>query len=140
MKTMKAHKGSALLIVLGMLSFMVVSAVAFSAYMRSARLPSSYLRRTVSSRLLVKAALAEAMERLDFAIADNPYPGVGDKYCTSQTRREALDQDIELRNRNIFYHNVFVGDNSWMEAEDLMQPTMMVHSDHTVFIFKLKQF
>ncbi len=118
MKTMKAHKGSALLIVLGMLSFMVVSAVAFSAYMRSARLPSSYLRRTVSSRLLVKAALAEAMERLDFAIADNPYPGAGDKYCTSETRREALDPDIERRNRNIFYHNVFVGDNSWMDAED----------------------
>ncbi len=118
MKTMKAHKGSALLIVLGMLSFMVVSAVAFSAYMRTARLPSSYLRRTVASRLLVKAALAEAMERLDFAIADNPYPGVGDRYCTSQQRLEALDQDIEMKNRNIFYHNIFVGTNGWLSVDD----------------------
>ena len=33
-------KGSALLIVLGMLSFMVVSAVGFSVYMRTSRAPS----------------------------------------------------------------------------------------------------
>ena len=53
---MKERKGSALLIVLGMLAFMIVSAVAFSAYMRYARLPSSYLRRTTASRELTKAA------------------------------------------------------------------------------------
>ena len=55
------RKGSALLIVLGMLAFMVISAVAFSAFMRFSRMPSSYLRRTSSSRHLVKAALAEAI-------------------------------------------------------------------------------
>ena len=38
-------RGSALLVVLGMVAFMVVSAVAFSAYMRASRLPNSYLRR-----------------------------------------------------------------------------------------------
>ena len=61
---MKKRNGSALLIVLGMLAFMIVSAVAFAAYMRFARLPSSYLRRTSASRLLAKAALARVVEDL----------------------------------------------------------------------------
>ena len=73
------RNGSALLIVLGVLSFLVVSAVAFSAYMRRARLPSSYLRRTVASRELAKAALARAVDEIDQAIADGVHPGVGGK-------------------------------------------------------------
>ena len=95
-----ARRGSALLIVLGMLAFMVVSAVSFSMFMRQSRVPSSYLRRTASSRYLLKAALANAIARLDGQFAscqqignaslgdspdsgycegvyDDPYPGVG---------------------------------------------------------------
>lgn len=68
-------KGSALLVVLGMLSFMVVSAVAFSIYMRQNRLPSSFLRQNILSRQLVKAGLAQAMSELDAAIGDAKYPG-----------------------------------------------------------------
>ena len=93
------RKGSALLIVLGMLSFMVVSAVSFAMFMRQSRLPSSYLRRSSTSRYLLKAALANAIARIDGALAtdrqiwgrdedsmetgwcegvyDDPYPGVG---------------------------------------------------------------
>ena len=71
------RKGSALLIVLGMMAFMIVSAVAFSAYMRTSRLPSSYLRRSNASRQLAKAAVAEAIDAVDRAIANNPHPGVG---------------------------------------------------------------
>ena len=81
------RKGSALLIVLGMLAFMIVSAVGFAAYMRYARLPSSYLRRTASSRQLVKAALAEAIEALDRAVNNNPHPGVGDKSVSGMKNR-----------------------------------------------------
>lgn len=51
------RSGSALLIVLGVLAFLTVSAVAFSAFMRRSRMPSSYLRRSVASRELAKAAL-----------------------------------------------------------------------------------
>ena len=92
-------KGSALLIVLGMLSFMVVSAVGFSMYMRTSRAPSSYLRRNVAARYLVRAALAKAIEDLEgefnddkdwgkssaggtdaprkfYGIYDDPFPGV----------------------------------------------------------------
>lgn len=76
MSAATSRKGSALLIVLGMLSFMVISAVAFSAYMRSSRLPSSYLRRVTSSRLLLKAAFAEAIDEIDAAVGDFPHPGV----------------------------------------------------------------
>lgn len=69
------QEGSALLIVLGFLSFMVVSAVAFAIYMRTERLPSSALRRNVANRYLVRAALAQAMSRIDDAIHQDPYPG-----------------------------------------------------------------
>lgn len=100
---MMKRKGSALLIVLGMLAFMVVSAVSFSMFMRQSRVPSSYLRRTASSRYLLKAALANAIARIDGQLAteaqignpnefgdnpstergfcegiyDDPYPGIG---------------------------------------------------------------
>ena len=70
-----SQKGSALLIVLGFLSFMVVSAVAFAIWMRTERLPSSALRRSVANRHLVKAALAQAMSRVDDAIRSHPFPG-----------------------------------------------------------------
>ena len=98
------RKGSALLIVLGLLSFMVVSSVGFAMFMRQSRVPSSYLRRTASARYLLKAALANAISRLDGQLAtelqidnpsvfgnrpdkvngycegvyDDPYPGVGE--------------------------------------------------------------
>ena len=71
-----SRRGSALLIVLGMLSFMVISAVAFSMFMRDNRLPSSFLRQKVVSNHLVKAALANAMDEIDAAIGSHPYPGV----------------------------------------------------------------
>ena len=48
-----SRRGSALLIVLGMLSFMIVSAVAFSVYMRMSRAPSSFLRRNIATSDLV---------------------------------------------------------------------------------------
>ena len=74
---MKRHsqQGSALLIVLGFLSFMVVSAVAFAIWMRTERLPSSALRRNVANNYLVKAALAQAMSRVDDAIRSHAFPG-----------------------------------------------------------------
>lgn len=72
----KRESGSALLVVLGFLSFMVVSAVAFAIYMRAERVPSSALRRNVATRHLVKAALAQAMSRVDDAIRNDPFPGL----------------------------------------------------------------
>ena len=75
--TDSGRRGSALLIVLGMFSFMLVSAVAFSVYMRSSRAPSSYVRRNASARHLVKAALARAMDEIDTAIGNDPFPGIG---------------------------------------------------------------
>ena len=68
------RRGSALLVVIGMLVFMVMSALSFAIYMRQNRLPSSFLAQQASSAILVKAALAEAMHELDCAIGDDPYP------------------------------------------------------------------
>ena len=73
---MNRRRGSALLIVLGFLSFMVVSAVAFSIYMRSERVPSSVFRKNAAVRQLVKAGLAHAISELDNVIRDDPFPGV----------------------------------------------------------------
>ncbi len=77
-----SKRGSALLIVLGFLSFMVVSAVAFSIYMRSERQPSSALRRVVTSRHLARAALARAMGEIDDAVRYEAFPG-----CLSGTSK-----------------------------------------------------
>ena len=106
-------RGSALLIVLGMLSFMVISAVAFSAFMRFSRLPSSYLRRTSASRHLVKAALAEAIDIVDASIADNPHPGVGTG-AISYPRYSGG----RVINRNYWRNHVFTGTNILVSADE----------------------
>ncbi len=103
MRHFRSKSGSALLIVIGMLSFLIVSAVGFAAYMRYARLPSSYLRRSVSSRHLVKAAVAEAIEFLDKSIANNPHPGIG-------------SESVDGYNRNYWHNRVLMATNSWHES------------------------
>ena len=115
------RRGSALLIVLGMLAFMVVSAVAFSAYMRYSRLPSSYLRRSSSSRLLVKAALAEAIDEIDVAIGNNPYPGVGTLSSTYDPdgKSRYASGGATTQNRNAWMHRVYLGTNY---VNNLCQP------------------
>lgn len=110
MSAMSSRKGSALLIVLGMLAFMVISAIGFSAYMRASRLPSSYLRRTSLSRQLVKAALAEAIEQIDLAIGNNPHPGIGSQ-PPSLRRLLAIDSGASSRNRNRWKNRVYIGAN-----------------------------
>ena len=77
MNDMNMKKGSALLIVLGMVAFMVVSAVGFAVFMRHNRIPSSFLRRNTAARQLAKAALSCAMNDIDAIVNDNPYPGLG---------------------------------------------------------------
>ena len=106
-------KGSALLIVLGMLAFMIVSAVAFAAYMRYARLPSSYLRRSSLSRELTKAALARAIDELDRALCNNPHPGIGDARVASS-------------NMNFFAHHVYMGPGAERLADAVFADTTPV--------------
>ena len=113
------RKGSALLVVLGMIAFMVISAVAFSAYMRYSRLPSSYLLRTSSSRHLVKAALAEAIDIIDVSIGNNPHPGVGDKAYPYPRKGGAS------RQRNYWYNHCFIGTNQLVNAEDTVSTLTM---------------
>ena len=109
---MKSRKGSALLVVLGMLTFMIISAVAFSAYMRYSRMPSSFLRRTASSRQLVKAALAQAIDIVDASIGNNPHPGVGQLETIYPRSNGSYDL------RNVWLHRVFFGENSHISASN----------------------
>ena len=79
------RKGSALLIVLGFLAFMVVSAVSFAVYMRTERLSSSGYRYSVSARHFCRAAFSRALSDLEKNIAplggekqDYEFPGLQD--------------------------------------------------------------
>lgn len=63
------RRGSALLIVLGMVAFMVVSAVGFSVFMRQNRAPSGYLRRSTLARHLGRAALSAAMAEIEYSMS-----------------------------------------------------------------------
>lgn len=101
------RNGSALLIVLGVLSFLVVSAVAFSAFMRRARLPSSYLRRNVSSRELAKAAVAEVIDIIDQSINSNVHPGIGNNVTDGCSRDDALS----FRPRNKWFHRIYMSED-----------------------------
>ncbi len=73
MTASESRRGSALLIVLGMVAFMVVSAVGFSVFMRQNRAPSGYLRRSTSSRHLCRAALSAAMSEIDYCLANDAH-------------------------------------------------------------------
>jgi len=61
----RGERGSALLIVLGFLSFMIISAVAFAIYMRIERQASSNYRHASTARHLLNSALYRAMDEID---------------------------------------------------------------------------
>ena len=107
------RRGSALLVVLGMLAFMVISAVAFSAYMRHSRLPSSYLRRASSSRHLAKAALAQAIDMIDAMIGNDRYPGQGNDGGSYRWPRH----DGRSEKRNYWTERCFIGTNQLMSVD-----------------------
>ena len=116
MKYNPSRRGSALLVVLGMIAFMVISAVAFSAYMRYSRLPSSYLRRTSSARHLVHAAMAGAIDYLDRSIGNDPCPGLGDDGNES-TYPPSPHPDAYTCKRNYFRDGCFIGTNLLCAAD-----------------------
>ena len=109
--SVRQRKGSALLVVLGMVAFIVISAVAFSAYMRYSRAPSSFLRQNIASRMLAKAALAEAIDEIDAAIGNNPHPGVGNSDSRWETSTGGNDTSADNNNRgnNLWVGRVFIG-------------------------------
>ena len=107
-RSVSSRRGSALLIVLGMMSFVLVSAIAFSAYMRYSRMPSSYLRRTSSSRMLVKAALAEAIDIIDNSIGNSTYPGQTGENVKDYTR---IEGENETRVVDHWVERCFIGTN-----------------------------
>jgi len=59
------EKGSALLVVLGFLTFMIISAVSFCIYMRIERQASSNYRHSLTARHLLESSLYRAMDEVD---------------------------------------------------------------------------
>ena len=70
-------RGSALLIVLGFLSFMLISAVSFAIYMRIERQASSNYRHTITSRHMLNAALYRAIDEIDSDLRDTSVSASG---------------------------------------------------------------
>ena len=107
-----------------MVSFMVVSAVAFAAWMRASRLPNSFLRRSSSSRLLAKAALAAAIDQVDAAIGNNPHPGIGQESPRPNagitTSGSTGTQDT--RTRNHWRGRVYIGTNQLHSTSETVSP------------------
>jgi hypothetical protein len=77
-----SKRGSALLIVLGFLSFMMVSAVSFAIYMRIERQASSNYRHAITARHMLNAALYRAIDEID-----------------SELRIERVNTEADLRAR-----------------------------------------
>ncbi|MEI6645364.1 MAG: hypothetical protein WCP12_04955 [bacterium] len=71
------EKGSALLVVLGFLTFMIISAVSFCIYMRVERQASSNYRHSITARHLLESSLFRAMDEVDADLrgARYTYPG-----------------------------------------------------------------
>lgn len=68
MRTPASNRGSALLIVLGLLSFLMISAVAFAISMRTERAAASAYRRSLQARELIGTAFADAYATANFAL------------------------------------------------------------------------
>ena len=65
------ERGSALLIVLGFLSFMTISAVSFAIYMRIERQASSNYRHTLEARHMLNAGLYRAIDEVEADLRDD---------------------------------------------------------------------
>ena len=79
------EKGSALLVVLGFLTFMIISAVSFSIYMRIERQASSNYRHSITARHLLESALYRAMDEVDADLRGNSSAGTAVKFPTHAT-------------------------------------------------------
>ena len=126
-----SRKGSALLVVLGMLSFMVMSAVAFSVYMRQNRLPSSFLTQQASTALITKAALAEAMHELDHALGDDLYPNdyspnTGWLFDVPQPKKYMCCGNGKTEFYNAWRNRLYTGDAQVAESEEGCDPETTV--------------
>lgn len=121
------RRGSALLIVLGMVSFMVVSAIGFSVYMRESRKPSSFLRRESTARYLLKSALANAISRIDGEVTRNA-PG-------NAERLEGVYDDVYP---GLSRNSPAIGDNGNYWSHRIFMPFGPVGSQETVSTLTLE--
>ncbi|MDA3923737.1 MAG: hypothetical protein PF904_03450 [Kiritimatiellae bacterium] len=84
----QGERGSALLIVLGFLSFMIISAVAFAIYMRIERQASSNYRHASSARHLLNSALYRAMDEIDSELRADIMPLIGNSNSSDKNNRK----------------------------------------------------
>lgn len=75
MKTSNKRRGVALLIVIGLLALLMISAVAFSIVMRTERSGASNFHHATAARQMLYTALSRAIDDINKDIGNNVYPG-----------------------------------------------------------------
>ena len=115
----RSRKGSALLVVLGLMAIISISAFAFAAYMRYSRTPSSYTRRTSAARNLVKAALTRAIDAIDMSVNDRPHPNITmpDMQAPYYEKGEEAS-DKSIKDINVWMDRLFVGEEDKYPARE----------------------
>jgi len=67
-------RGAALLVVIGLISLLLISTMAFSVLMSIERSAASNYRHSVQARQLLYAGLAQAISDIDASVGDDAYP------------------------------------------------------------------
>ena len=105
--------GSALLIVLGFLSFMMISAVSFTIFMRIERQASSNYRHAITARHMLNAGLVRAIDEVDRHLRDVKFPSwPGRVYPGGTNTLSATVQDTRVLSLESlsFLPGIFVND------------------------------
>ena len=89
-----SRRGAALLIVIGLLSLLLISAVAFSILMTVERSAAGNYRHAVQARQLLYAGLAQAIADLNTNVGDNCYPPWTNGVITVGNRHTACNMDV----------------------------------------------
>lgn len=89
-----ARRGVALLIVLGLLGLLLISAVAFAVLMRTERSAATNYRHTSSARSLLNAAFSRVIEEINADIGDNLNPNWEEGSITVGTGSRARPRNV----------------------------------------------
>lgn len=95
LKRLMRKRGSALLIVLGFLAFLMVSGVSFSIMMRVERTATSNYKHSVAARHLLEAGLFRAMDEIDseLRLKREKFPETG---WTGRVKVSPLDAEMPM--------------------------------------------
>ena len=132
-----SKRGSALLIVLGLLAFLIISAVAFSISMRTEKSAAASYRRNLLARELLSTAFADARATVNLALVSqmadsaDPMNNISDRTIENLApfkypNSDAYGRLISSRN-NTTYDATALADGNDVEPAYLLDGKVMAH-------------